>query len=117
MRYLMMTTDDSSSAGGPPDEAMMAEMGRFIEEMTRAGVLLATGGLEPGGKRITSSGGKVTITDGPFSEAKEQVVGFALVEVRDEAEAIELSRRFWAIVGDGQGTIQRVFGPEEDFPG
>ena len=57
-------------------------MGKFIEEMTQAGVLLATGGLEPGGTRITSSGGKITVTDGPFTEAKEAIVGFALIEAR-----------------------------------
>ncbi|QFG21660.1 YciI family protein [Actinomadura sp. WMMB 499] len=116
MRFLLMTTDDGSTQPGPPDEKMMAEMGAFIEEMTKAGVLLATGGLEPGGTRITNSGGEVTVTDGPFSEAKEAVVGFALIDVRSREEAIELSKRFWRIVGDGQGVIQQVFGPE-DIPG
>ncbi|GIH74442.1 YciI family protein [Planobispora longispora] len=114
MRFLMMTTDDSSSAGqNPPDEGMMAEMGRFIEEMSKAGVLLATGGLDPRPTRIESSGGKVTVTDGPYTEAKEVVVGFALIEVRTKEEAIELSKRFWQIVGDGKGVIHQVFGPED----
>ncbi|NDU75951.1 hypothetical protein GWI34_25465 [Actinomadura sp. DSM 109109] len=116
MRFLLMTTDDGSAPAGPPDEKMQIEMGRFIEEMSRSGVLLATGGLEPGGTRIKSSGGKVTVLDGPFAEAKEAVVGFALIEVGSREEAIELSRRFWAIVGDGEGVIQQVFGPE-DIPG
>jgi hypothetical protein len=111
MRYLLMTKDDGSSAGNPPDERLMVEMGQFIEEMTKAGVLLATGGLEPNGIRIKSSGGEVTVTDGPFAEAKEAVVGFALIEVRSREEAIELSKRFWAIVGDGEGEIKQVFGP------
>ncbi|MFD0902909.1 YciI family protein [Actinomadura sediminis] len=115
MRFLMMTTDDGS-AQQAPDETMMAEMGAFIEEMTKSGVLLATGGLEPGGTRISATGGKVTVTDGPFTEAKEAVVGFALIDVRSREEAIELSKRFWKIVGDGQGVIQQVFGPE-DIPG
>ncbi|MWA07184.1 hypothetical protein F8568_043980 [Actinomadura sp. LD22] len=116
MRFMMMTTDDGAQQG-EPDEAMMAEMGAFIAEMSASGVLLATGGLEPGGTRIKASGGKVTLTDGPFAEAKEVVVGFALVEVRSREEAIELSRRFFQIVGDGEGVIQQVFGPEDAAPG
>src|SRR5690606_41522615 len=72
LRFLMMMTVTGDQ--GVPDEATQVEMGRFIEEMSRAGVLLATGGLEPGGTRITSSGGKVTVTDGPFTEAKEGIV-------------------------------------------
>jgi hypothetical protein len=110
MRFLLMTTDQGGESS-PPDEKLFAEMGRFIEEMTKAGVLLATGGLEPNGTRITSSGGKITVTDGPFAEAKEAVVGFALIEVRSKEEAIELSKRFWSIVGDGEGEIRQVFGP------
>ncbi|WP_245667478.1 YciI family protein [Actinomadura macra] len=112
----MMMTTDSGSEQAPPDEKLQAEMGAFIAEMSKTGVLLATGGLEPHGTRIASSGGKVTVTDGPFAEAKESVVGFALIEVRTREEAIELSRRFWAIVGDGEGVIKQVFGPEDPFP-
>ena len=112
MRFMLMTKGDESTAGGPPDEKLMAEMGKFIEEMAKAGVLLATGGLDPVGSRIKSSGGKITVTDGPFTETKEAVVGFALIEVRSKEEAIELSKRFWAIVGDGEGEIRQVFGPE-----
>lgn len=107
MRYLMT----SKASSRTPDENLFAEMGRFIEEMTAAGILLATGGLEPGGVRVTSVGEEITVTDGPFAEAKEAVVGFALVEARDREEAIELARRFRLIVGDGESVIQQVFGP------
>ncbi|CAM5640140.1 YciI family protein [Streptomyces tanashiensis] len=107
MRYLM-TTKPTDTA---PDEKLYAEMGRFIEELTAAGVLLATGGLEPGGILVTSSGDEITVTDGPFTEAKEAVAGFALIEVRSQEEAIELARRFRRIVGDGQSVVQQVFGP------
>ena len=108
MRFLMTT-----KGGGPaPDEAMYAEMGKFVEEMTKAGVLLATGGLDPAGTRFTSSGGEVTVTDGPFAEAREAIVSFALIEVRSKEEAIELTRRFWKIIGDGAGDMQQVYGPE-----
>ncbi|GHH79833.1 hypothetical protein GCM10018781_58760 [Kitasatospora indigofera] len=107
MRYLM-TTKATDTA---PDEALFAEMGRFIEELSAAGVLLATGGLEPGGILVTSSGEEITVTDGPFAEAKEAVAGFALIEVRSKEEAIELARRFRRIVGDGESVVQQVFGP------
>jgi hypothetical protein len=110
MRFLLMTKGDQSG-GNPPDEKLMMEMGRFIEEMTKAGVLLATGGLDPDGIHIKNSGGTITVTDGPFAETKEAVVGFALIDVRSREEAIELSKRFWRIVGDGEGEIRQVFGP------
>jgi hypothetical protein len=108
MRYLMMSMANDTA----PDEALYAEMGRFIEEMTAAGVLLATGGLEPGGTRITSVGDEITVVDGPFAETKESVGGFALIEVSSKEQAIELSRRFRRIVGDGTTIMQQVFGPE-----
>ncbi|MBT2540668.1 hypothetical protein J7E99_08135 [Streptomyces sp. ISL-44] len=107
MRYLM-TTRPSDTA---PDEKLYVEMGKFIEELTAAGVLLATGGLEPVGVLVTSTGDEITVTDGPFAEAKEAVAGFALIEVRSKEEAIELARRFRRIVGDGESVVQQVFGP------
>jgi hypothetical protein len=105
MRYLLM----SKASDSAPDEKLFAEMGKFIEELTAAGVLLATGGLEAGGVRVVSSGDEITVIDGPFTEAKEAVAGFALVEVRSKEEAIELARRFRKIVGDGESVMQQVF--------
>ena len=107
MRFLMTV----NGGGAPPDEQLFAEMGRFVEELTRAGVLLATGGLDHG-THVTSSGGSITLTDGPFTESKEVIVSFALLEVRSKDEALELARRFWKMVGDGEGDIRQVFGPE-----
>ena len=108
MRFLM-----TMNGGGPTaDETLYAEMGRFIEELTSAGVLLATGGLAMDGTHATASGGRVAFTDGPFAESKETIVSFALIDVRSKEEAIELSRRFWAIVKDGEGDLRQVFGPE-----
>ncbi|MEU5164600.1 YciI family protein [Streptomyces sp. NPDC020875] len=108
MRYLMTTrVTDTTSA---PDERLFAEMAAFVEELTASGVLLATGGLAPEGVRLTSSGDEITVIDGPFTEAKEAVAGFALVEVRSKEEAVELGRRFRRIVGDGESVIQQVFG-------
>jgi hypothetical protein len=107
MRFLMTT-----NGGGPaPDAQLYAEMGRLIEELTRAGVLLATGGLDRG-VHMSAAGGKVTVTDGPYTEAKETIVSFALIEVRSQDEAIELARRFWAMVGEGEGDVRQVYGPE-----
>jgi len=108
MRYLMMSRPTEQTA----DENLYAEMGRFIEELTASGVLLATGGLESGGVRLTSVGDEITVTDGPFTEAKETILSFALVEARSKDEAIELARRFWLIAGNGEGAIRQVYGPE-----
>ena len=109
MRYLML----SGTGDNEPDETLYVEMGKFIEELSKQGVLLATGGLDPIGTRVTSVGGEISFTDGPFAEAKEAIGGFALVEVRSKEEMIEISRRFWKIVGDGQGRVHQVFGPED----
>jgi hypothetical protein len=107
VRFLMTV----NGGGRPPDEQLYAEMGRFVEELTRAGVLLATGGLDRG-THVVASGGNITLTDGPFTESKEQIVSFALLEVRSRDEALELARRFWQMVGDGQGDIRQVTGAE-----
>jgi hypothetical protein len=109
MRFLMTT-----NGGGPaPTRELFAEMGRFVEELTKAGVLLASGGLDPKGTHFSASSGQVTLTDGPYAEAKESIVSFALIEVRTEDEAIELAKRFWTVVGDGEGDVRRVYGPED----
>ena len=107
MRFLMTV----NGGGKPPDKELFAEMGRFVEELTRAGVLLAMGGLDRG-THVVSSGGNITFTDGPFTEFKEVIVSFALIEVRSEEEAVELSRRFWKMIGDGEGDIRQVSGPD-----
>ena len=107
MRFLMTV----NGGGQPPDQELFAEMGRFVEELTRAGVLLATGGLDRG-THVVASGRNITLIDGPFTESKEQIVSFALLEVRSRDEALELARRFWKMVGDGEGDIRQVSGPE-----
>jgi hypothetical protein len=107
MRFMLTT----NGGGAPPDQELFEEMARVVEELTRAGVLLATGGLDVG-THVTAAGGNVSFTDGPYTEAKETVVSFALIEVRSKDEAIELARRFWKIVGDGEGDVRQVFGPE-----
>ena len=110
MRYMMMTKNDPNHPITPPDPEMYAAMGKLIEEMSKAGVLLATGGLGPHPTQVISAGGKVSFTDGPFTEAKEVAVGFALIEAKSKEEAIEFSRRFWQVAGEGAGEIYEVFG-------
>jgi hypothetical protein len=107
---MMMTTNDPNEPMSPPTPEMYEEMGKLIEEMSKAGVLLATGGLSPTPIHVKSAGGKLTITDGPFTEAKEGVVGFALIEAKSMEEALEFSKRFWLVAGDGHGKIYEVFG-------
>jgi hypothetical protein len=107
MRFLMMTGESSR----PADEALFAEMDAFIQEFTASGQLVATGGLAPDAKKVSSVGDEFTVTDGPFAEAKEAVVGFALIDCDSWDDAIEIARRFRGIAGDGEGTIHQVFGP------
>jgi len=85
-------------------------MGKFVEEATKAGALLATGGLAPldEATRVIHADGKFTVIDGPFTEAKELIGGWALMEVRDKDEAIEWTKRFLAIAGDGETTIRQT---------
>jgi hypothetical protein len=111
MRYLGYTLGDPSAPIAPPSPEMMTEMGKFVEEATKAGVLLATGGLAPAAEatKVTRADGKFTVTDGPFSEAKELIGGWALLDVRDKDEAVEWTKRFLSIAGDGESTIRQVY--------
>jgi hypothetical protein len=111
MRYLGYTLGDDSVPMPPPSPEMMQEMGTFVEEATKAGVLLATGGLGPSaeGTKVRYSNGEFTVTDGPFTEAKELIGGWALMEVRDKDEAIEWTKRFLTVVGGGESTVRQVF--------
>jgi hypothetical protein len=97
--------------GTPPSQEHMGRMGKLIEEMTKAGVLLATEGCMPSSKgaRVRYAGGKFTVTDGPFAETKELIAGFALFEVKSKEEAIEWSRRFMEVAGEGENEIRQIF--------
>ena len=116
MKYFLRTTPDPESGPQtPPTPQDLEEMGAFMAEGFRNGTLLATGALDPIATRIEHRNGSFTLTDGPFTEAKEAVVGWAIVEVASKDEAIELSKRFWRIVGEGSGLIQRIYDPGEQF--
>ena len=113
MKYLVYDPNFNPEAAQPPTPEMMEEMGKFITEATQAGVVVATGALQSTGTRLKLSGGKFTVTDGPFIELKELLAGFAVVEVPSLEEAIEWSKRFRKIVGDGESEIVQVFGAED----
>jgi hypothetical protein len=89
-------------AAAEPSPEALAEMGEFIEEAVRAGVVVTTGALNPQGTRLRLSAGKFTVTDGPFIELKELLAGFVVLRVESLEEAIEWSKRFRKIVGDGE---------------
>jgi hypothetical protein len=89
----------------------METMGKLIDEMKKAGTLIATEGCLPSalGARVRISGDKFTVTDGPFTEAKEVVGGFALLEARSKAHAIELTKTFLKVAGDGECEIRQLY--------
>jgi hypothetical protein len=113
---LLKATKDTE-AGVMPTLEEMQKMGAFMEEVTKAGVLLATDGLKPSaeGKRLSLSGGKTTVTDGPFSETKELVAGWALFEVKSMDEAVEWTKRFLAVLGEGECELRPIY-EASDFP-
>jgi hypothetical protein len=85
-------------------------MGKFVEGATKAGVIVATGGVSPTseGAIVSLKDGQFTVVDGPFTEAKELVGGWALLECRDKAEAIEWTKRFLNVLGEGESRIRPV---------
>jgi hypothetical protein len=96
MRFMVIVkADKSSEAGALPDEKILTEMGAYNEQLAKAGVLLAAEGLQPSSKgaRVRFSGTKRTVIDGPFSETKELIAGFWLIQVKSKEEAIEWVKR------------------------
>jgi hypothetical protein len=114
MRFLSIYKAPETNV--PPTTEEMAKMGKLIEEMTNAGVLLATEGCLPSAKgaRVRRSGGKLTVIDGPFTESKELIAGFALLNAKSKEEAIELTKRFLEVAGEGECEIRQIF-EAEDF--
>jgi hypothetical protein len=113
MKFFGYTLGDPNTPSGPASPEMYQRMNEFVEEAAKAGVLLATGGLAPVSEavKVKYSGGQFTVLDGPFTEAKELVGGWALMECRDKDEAVEWTKRFLTIAGDGESTIREVYGP------
>ena len=112
MRFMIMVpASKESEAGILPDEKILAAMGKFNEEMVKAGVMLAGEGLHPTSKgaRLRFSGGEVTVIDGPFTESKELIASYALLQVKSMAEAIEWTTRFLKVLGEGECEIRPLF--------
>jgi hypothetical protein len=121
MRFLVIRkADQATEAGVPPTEELLAAMGRYNEEMVKAGVMLSGDGLQPSSKgaRVKFSGGKPRVIDGPFTESKELIAGFSILQVDSKEEAIEWVKRWPVIDGDGEVEIEirRLFELEDFGP-
>jgi hypothetical protein len=110
MRFLCVYKP-SKPEGAPPTEKEMAEMGKLIEDFMKSGILISTEGCLPSalGARVRMSGGKFTVTDGPFTESKEIIGGFALINAGSKQEAIEINKTFLKVAGDGESEIRQIF--------
>jgi hypothetical protein len=95
----------------PPSPELVQGMGELIEEMTRSGELIATEGCLPSalGARVRRAGSKVTVIDGPFTESKELIAGFALLEAESKEAAIELCKRFMDVAGEGECELRQIY--------
>ena len=121
MRFMVIikATPESEKEGALPDPELMAEMGKFNEELIKAGIVLAMDGLHPSSKgaRVKFSGKSRTVVDGPFTEAKELVAGFWLWQVKSLEEAIEWVKRGpSSSIGDYEVEIRQVFEMEDFAP-
>jgi len=117
MRFLSMIRIDETT-GQVPSEQLMADMGKLMEELTSTGQLVSTAGLRPTSEGVRVKlhrGGRLTAVDGPFTEAKEVIGGYALFEAQSKAEAVELTRRFLKVHGtdwDVECEVRQLDGPE-----
>lgn len=127
MKFMMLLkADQNTEAGVLPDEKTLLAMGKYNEELVNAGVLLAGEGLQASSKgaRVVFSGGKRTVVDGPFSEAKELIAGFWMIQVKSKEEAIEWAKRIpfeaagpsATVGGSGQVELRQVFELEDFGP-
>lgn len=123
MRF-MMIVKHSEKQSGPPPKALMDAIDQLGKEATKAGTMLGAGGLGPTaqGARVRLSGGKVTVTDGPFTEAKEIIGGYAQFELKSREEAIESAVRFMELHKkywpgwEGETEVRQMMGPEDMKP-
>jgi hypothetical protein len=113
----LLKADESTERGDMPSPELVSEMGKFMDEVAKTGMLLATDGLKPSsaGKRIRLSEGKVTVIDGPFTESKELIASYALFQVKTMEEAVEWTTRFLKVLGEGECELRPIWEPS-DFP-
>ena len=118
MKFLCYTLGDDSAGFPTPSQEMFDEIDKLIQSAFESGIMVATGGLalSATGTKIVNKGGRMTVTDGPFAETKEIVGGFALIDVPSKEDAVEWTKRFLAIAGEGETTIREYFGPDEQYP-
>jgi hypothetical protein len=122
MRFMIIVkATRDSEAGKMPEEQLMATMGKYHEELARAGMLIDGSGLQPSsrGWRIKYSGDKTTLVDGPFVETKELIAGYTLIQASSREEAIEWTRRFPNPAGDGKTAeieVRQLFELEDFEP-
>ena len=122
MRFMVMVkaTPESEKEGALPDPQLLLEMGKYNEELSKAGVLLALDGLHPSSKgaRVKFSGNSRTVIDGPFTEAKELIAGFSILQVKSLEEAIEWVKRAPNCnpAGDSEVEIRQIFEMEDLAP-
>ena len=124
MRFMSLIKFDESMSYGPPPPALFAAMGEFAQEGAINGTLVEQGGLgsSAAGAIVSLVNGSISTHDGPFTEAKELIGGYAVIEVRSKDEAIEWTSRFMALHRDlwpgweGTADVLKVFGPEDFGP-
>jgi len=120
MRFMVMVrATKDSEAGVMPGEELLAAMGKYNEELVKAGVMLDGAGLQPSarGARVKFSGGKTIVMDGPFAETRELIAGYWIIEVKSKEEAIEWARRIPNPAGaDGEVEIRQLFELEDFGP-
>lgn len=109
MRFLSIYK--TAERNTPPTPEYMATMQKLVEEGMKSGWLVATEGCLPSalGARVRNAGGRVTVTDGPFTESKELVAGFAILEAKSKEEAIQMARDFLTVAGDGECELRQIF--------
>jgi hypothetical protein len=109
MRFLSVYK--TKETGFPPTQEEMARMGKLIEEGMKSGFLLAVDGCMPSatGARVRLSNGKVSVTDGPFTESKEVIGGLAILQARSREEAVELAKQFLQVAGDGECELRQLY--------
>jgi hypothetical protein len=114
MRYLCVYRPGRAETDAPANPDELQALGKLIDEMQRAGVLLATEGCMSSSKgvRIRVDSGRYTVTDGPFAETKDLIGGFCLMQVKTKAEAVEWGKRFLAVVREGETEIRQL----QEFP-
>lgn len=111
MRFLVLHySNEANEAGIPPSKELIEEMGKLMEDTAKSGILLAGEGVHASSKgaRVSFSGGKRTIIDGPFAEAKELIAGFVMLDVPSKEHAIEWATRFARVIGDVVVEIRQV---------